>query len=738
MTTVTLKDIAEALGITKRSAERRAANWPYTPDPHPGQPRRLYPLDALPPAVKTAILTRRALRAATSEAVSTDVSSGAVPLAAQSLPGGGVTSPAGISLVPQPADLTDRQRAERDARRGVLAAIARLQAHTACTQEAALITLLTSARAGTLEEPLQRQLRLARDPRGRAGDGYPSTRTLKRWLGAADLAPRQAGRATQIPAWAGPLLKLYGQPQKPSLQYCLEQLPQVLPAGLAAPSYDAARRLLAKLGNVERQRGRHLPRELKNLQAFVRRDTRHMEPGDCYTADGHTLDAEVQHPRHGRPFRPEMTTVLDVATRKCVGWSAGLAESTWAVMDAQRHAIETHGLCALWYVDNGSGYRNAMQADEVTGFAARVGMQITHSLPYNSQARGLEERSHQSLWVRAAKTLPTYMGAAMDGQARNKVFKLTRQHIRAAGSSPLLMPWDTFLGWVQQHVDAYNARPHKALPRMRDPHTGKMRHQSPNEAWQTALDAGWEPTLVTDGERADLFRPRKPCTIARCEIRLFNHLYFAAELDPYHGERLPVGYDIHDPSQVWVYDQDGRFLVCAALDGNRRAYFPQSVIDQAAEKRARAREKRLETHLQEVREELAPPRLIEHAPAEILVPEIEVDTTPRSLAAIERSERREQEKADIAATREALEHAGVTVLPGVEVRPVFTSDPGKYRWLARHPQLWDAHDADWLLDYVASDEYADLVERFEYDGLAWTEQDAAHARELTDFEVATR
>lgn len=719
---VTLRDIAAALGITPQAVTKRAnsAAWPYTPDPHPGQPRRLYQLDALPPDVKTALLKHRALRAIAGNGT-TDVSSSAATLAAQSSPGGGVTSPAGISLVLQPADLTDRQRAERDARRGVLAAIARLQAHTACTQEAALITLLTSARAGTLEEPLQRQLRLARDPRGRAGDGYPSTRTLKRWLGAADLAPRQAGRATQIPAWAGPLLKLYGQPQKPSLQYCLEQLPQLLPAGLAAPSYDAARRLLAKVGNVERQRGRRLPRELKALQAFVRRDTAGLEPGQIYTADGHTLDAEVQHPRHGRPFRPELTSVLDVATRKCVGWSAGLAESTWAVLDAQRHAVETHGICSIWYVDNGSGYRNAMQADDVTGFAARLGIEIRHSLPYNSQARGLEERSHQSIWVRGTKSLATYMGAAMDREARNKVFKITRAHIRDAGRSPLLMPWDDFLAWAQAQVDAYNARPHKGLPRIRDPHTGKPRHQSPAEAWQAALDAGWEPVMLTDGERTDLFRPRKTCTVTRCEIRLHNHLYFAPELEQYHGEKLPVGYDIHDPTQVWVYDQDGRYIVSAALDGNRRDYFPQSVLEQAAEKRARARERRLEAHLQEVRDELHPPRLIEHQIAQSLP----VMAVPPIASEVQKSVSEYQQN--------------VIAMPRADARPGFVSDPDQYRWLMRHPAAWSALDADWLLDYVASDDYADLQQRYEFQGVAWGEQERERARALLeDFEVATR
>ena len=69
--------------------------------------------------------------------------------------------------------LTDKQKLERDARSGVIAALTCLQAQSHCSQEAALTTLLTSARAGKLDTYTDKILRQARDSRGRAGDGYP-------------------------------------------------------------------------------------------------------------------------------------------------------------------------------------------------------------------------------------------------------------------------------------------------------------------------------------------------------------------------------------------------------------------------------------------------------------------------------------------------------------------------------------------------------------------------------------
>ena len=682
--------------------------------------RKEYAVASLPAETRAALLQRQLTPTDSPGAAAT-----AAPLPAASKP----TPPtlAGL-LIPQTIQpshtLTDNQRGERDARSSVLAAIRRLQANSGCSQEAAMTTLLTTARSGKIEPSIDAMLRLARDPRGRSGDGYPSIRTLKRWLKAPDLAPKIIQQDMRVPVWAPALMKLYGQPQKPSLSSCMEQLAAQLPRGMTAPSYHAARRFIDKIGNVERQRGRMLPRELKNLLPFKRRDASGMTPDAIYTADGHTFDAEVSHPRHGKAFRPEITTVLSVPTRRCVGWSAGLAESTWAVMDALRHAVETGGIPLMWYIDNGSGFKNVAMEDEVIGFTSRLGTSIEHSLPYNSQARGVEERSHKSIWVRGAKKLPTYMGTDMDRQAKQKIFNLTRAQLRDTGRSPLLMAWADFLAWCQGEIDAYNARPHRGLPKFRDPATGKLRHQSPDEAWQAAIDEGWAPMMVSAAEAQDLFRPYVIATTNRGEIRLFNNLYFSHDLQEFTGEKVRVGYDIHNGDRVWVRDMAGRLICVAEFEANKTRYFPQSALDQAATNRAKTRERRLESHLQEVRDELEPPALLEHQQAAFVPMQMPLarDEVPILY--------------DESTANRSTSTENVVVLPGMAERPWFTNDPDQYRWLMKNPAHWQAEDAAWLLDYTASDDYAELANRYDFQGVAWRNEDAARARgKLESFEV---
>jgi putative transposase len=501
-----------------------------------------------------------------------------------------------------PADtaaLKDWQRRRLEGRLTVLRYVDTLAGQLHISQEKALFEIVTRARAGTLPEPVQQAVRAANaHANGALAKRVISRRTIKRWKADHErgaLAPK-APKAEAPPAWAPALLRAYRQPQKPSLVNCLRDLQAegALPKGIAVPSYDQARRFLARLGAVQRQRGRMGTRELKSIRPFRRRDTTNLLPCDVYIADGHTFHAEVAHPIHGRAFRPEVTLILDVATRRVPGWALTLAESGLATLDALRHGVTRRGIPALFYADNGGGYANKMMEHPATGFMARLGIEMTHSIAYNPQGHGMIERHHQSILVRAARTLPTYVGDDMDDQARKAAFQATR-----ADASQLL-PWAEFCRLIDLTIYQYERRPHRGLPKIGDPVTGKRRHQSPLEAWEAAVAQGWAPEVPSEAEAADLFRPEILRTAQRGEISLFGNRYFSAALEESHGSQVRVGYDVWDPSRVWVRDPEGVLLCVATLDGNKSDYFPKSVIEMAQAKRADGRRKRLEVRRAEI------------------------------------------------------------------------------------------------------------------------------------------
>ncbi|GEK71561.1 MULTISPECIES: DNA-binding protein [Halomonas] len=506
--------------------------------------------------------------------------------------------------------LTDTQRRVMAARVAFVREIQRMSQMV--SQQRAIQTLVALAEEGDLTPYLAERASIANDRKTETRT--LSERTLKRWVsafkkhGEAGLAPKRRKADMSMPPWAGDFLKRYQRPQKPSVEAAYQQL--VEQTEPPHPSIHQVRRFLAKLTPEARERGRMGPRELKALQPFKRRKSDGLFPNDVWVADGHTFDAEVINPLTGQAFRPEVTLIIDWGTRRIVGFAINLAESTLATLDALRDAVSRAGMFNLFYVDNGSGFAN----ESIYEVVDRLGGTITHSLPYNSQARGVIERAHQSTLVRLAKTMPSYIGADMDPEAAGRAHKLSRRDI-AQGLKPAQLPtFQEFFDRLNEALDAYNHRPHKGLPKIRDLETGRMRHRSPMEAWKSAEAEGFEALTAPAEVIATLMRPQETRKTHRGEVRYAGNLYFLRELNDFHGEEVKVAWDYRDASAVGVYTLEGEWIGEAVLDGNATDAMPQTMIQRAAEKRERGQLNRLQKKAKTITGQEVEIRTVEPAP----------------------------------------------------------------------------------------------------------------------------
>lgn len=608
------------------------------------------------------------------------------------------------------AHLTARQREAMTARVAICAEIERMAIVSGRGRTAAVDEFLADFAARRLPAEIDMMVTIAN-----AKGGSVSRRTLFRWLaaareGKAAMAPQPTRTKAPTPTWFDSFFPWYARPTKPDIAAAYRDWEKAC-GGEAPASYAAVRRTvraLKTLDHVAMAHGREGALALKARQAYVTRDFSDLAPSTIYVADGTTFDAEVAHPIHGRPFKPELTVIVDVATRRRVGWSAGLSESRWAVADALRRAV-AQGIPALFYSDNGPGYRNAAMLDELTGLLTRLGTTAMRARPYNAQAKGAVERV-QKEWIALARKFPTFTGTGMDREAKQKAFQRTRRDIALVGVSPLLPTWEQFCATVEEAIAAHNARPHRSLPRVRDSRTGAWRHLSPDEFWKRKLKAGAELIVPDAAEMADLFRPYDVRRVRRCMLTLGTNSYFATALDAFHEQDVMVGYDVRDASQVWARRIDlvdgerrpGALICVARFEGNKTRYVPISVEQASMERRAEGRRRRLNDKLSVVEAELSPSKLLTLRPVEpFVIPDPSPAPVPVGVVS-----------ADGPSTSPQAPQAMTSDGPSAEGgRRALRTDAEWAEWILKHPSEATETDRELCVELLASEASRRLLQR---------------------------
>jgi putative transposase len=473
------------------------------------------------------------------------------------------------------------------------------------------------AKTGRLPSHLQQLVPVANARSGsKRGKSSLSKSTILRWKsevkqdGLTALAPKTVCNQSR-PAWADAFCKRFHRPQKPSIPEAMQAMIYDLPPGVAMPSYSQVTRWHRGRSKLDQERGRMSKNSMRSMKNYTVRTTEGMFPMDTCQCDGHSFKAKVQNPEHQRPFHPEVCSVIDIVTRVCVGWSAGLAESSITVADAIRHAATVNktklygGIPAILYTDQGAGNKSAMVSGEVTGMLARLGATFKTGIPGNAQGRGLVERANVRLWISAAKQLDTYTGRDMDPQEKRKIYLELDRDVRKNNKATMayIPTWKQFLEGCQRAVDAYNNTPHKGLKRITDPQTGRKRHMTPMECWASYLQEGWQPTLLTAEDLDDMKMPQVIRKAVRGGVSVFGNRYTAPEIEHYGGQELIVEYDIHDAEHVRVRDAEERLICVASFSRSRRKFFSTPVIEQARDKREKRRLERVERKREEIEAE---------------------------------------------------------------------------------------------------------------------------------------
>lgn len=434
-------------------------------------------------------------------------------------------------------------------------------------------------------------------------------RAVKRY-GITALAPAAVEKQV-VPEWAGYFVKCYNIPTGPTIPEAMEQMEKILPAGMPMPSYHQVLRWHRKRSALDQAKGRLTGAAFRAKKGHIRRDVSGYRPFAVGQCDGHSFKAYVAHPVHGRPFHPEVCAVIDMATRMCMGWSAGLAESALTVASAFRHAATVNeekpygGVFEVGFTDGGAGNTAKVNIDDKTGLFARIGTMFKKGRAGNPEGRGLIEVSNKALWIRAAKQLPTCTASTMDKGARRNMYLAIQKDMKEKGMSDQLISWRDFLRHCQESVDAYNRRPHSGLPKIRDTETGRKRHMTPLECLAWHIADGWDPKShqLSEAEVEVLWLPRETRKVRQATVQLGNNHYFNRALEHYDGREVQVAYNPTDASKVQVWDNEDRLICYALYEKNVVDFFPKAMMEKAGEQRMKRRAEIKKMNLQEIYDE---------------------------------------------------------------------------------------------------------------------------------------
>ncbi|ORM61997.1 transposase [Pantoea rodasii] len=535
-------------------------------------------------------------------------------------------------------ELTSDQKKIADARMTLVREVLRLMQESKdgglnMNRKQAVTHISVESKAGTLPEFVQKAADVANARKGstRTGVGVSS---LQHWFTDYDLA-KTSGEKLAIMApgqvrpkkveqysWMGHFLQYWRNPNQPSVTMAYEAFADDWRdeyAGNALmlaqlPLIDTVRYALNKIPKAERMRGRVTGSAWQSLMPFVRRDWSVIPVNGVWIGDGHGMKLEVLHPDTGKPFRPEITLIIDGRSRVIMGWSLAMSESQIAVGDALRHAISNYGLPLIYYSDNGGGETNRIFDADITGIFSRLGIEHPTGRPGNPQGRGIIERINREIPMRVAKAFGSYVGKSGDketlrkyrkqiGSAVNAIEKGKELNSTQRAAMRKIPSWEQLIAEIEKQIERYNHRPHDELP-VRE----NGQHWSPLAYRSHVIEAEREQiSYLTSSELHEMFRPEVERIAIRGEIQLFNNRYFSQALASVEGEKVRVCFDIHNPDSVIVQRMDGSWICDAIWNGNRVAAFGQSYIEQAKAKSIKRSVQNLEGQIQRKKEHLLPP-----------------------------------------------------------------------------------------------------------------------------------
>ncbi|MCB2192672.1 MAG: DDE-type integrase/transposase/recombinase [Deltaproteobacteria bacterium] len=519
---VTNSQLAQALGVSRQSIEKKSKDWRLHLLPGRGGKVKHYEIPSLPVDIQQRLLQHRLQKLTLSDLE---------PFLCES---GGSASE--LHKVPEPA--LERALAKAKAVRLVEE-----------TKE------LNAVPHGQRQEHFQRWLddfnRGLVDSELSAQVGPLSKRSLYRWCKVL----KEKGVAGLVDHRGRHRRNAIEEDLKEFIETCLLGRPGITAAkihrlmlhkfkGSRLPASGTVRNLVAKMRQERQARLSllHHPSLFKRQYqpSLGRADAGLTEPNQRWEADSTRADLMTADGR-----RCTLIAVVDVWTRRPV---FGVVERGGGYPIAQTFfkAFKQMGIPREVIVDLGKDY----QSKQVQALFMDLGIKAPRIPGYSPELKPHAEIAFH-LVSDLLRTLTGYTGNRLSKRPEVIQTKFTLNELQ-----------DLVDKWVQDFESH---------------HVVSTIGCTPRERWEKAIDEGWRPKVAPLDQLFLLLKPAEPRSVAQGRIHYNRGLYTAAELlylEP--SDRVWVRPDPEDADMVYVFDQVGEFI-CIATDLDRLNLTPKQI-----------------------------------------------------------------------------------------------------------------------------------------------------------------
>ncbi len=351
------------------------------------------------------------------------------------------------------------------------------------------------------------------------------------------------------------------------------------------PSYETVRNFLESLPQPPAILARQgLRRYNETCAPHVARAYTDISANAFWVADHQIHDVELSNdcfpglPLHA-PVRLRFTCIMDMRSRKIVGYCWAIEGDWRSIVTALRRAAERYGPCQVFYCDNGADFKKVAKGAKRTrptaesiqqgadyiarcGAIQQLGSEVKFCLPYNAQAKPIER-----LFGTVHKRLDAIIHGYLTGNSYNRpdaAILLGAQHrklVKAGrGGESALMPASFFIQCAETWIEEDYNRDHH--------HRGKgMGGRSPNEVFDEGYPLANRRQADPD-VLAQLLYERRTAVVRRTAVTVDGRRYMPPPSSPeswaglFNENRrtVVVVFDPLDPQRAVALDDSGRKL----------------------------------------------------------------------------------------------------------------------------------------------------------------------------------